>query len=71
MSYAIYKVVDLAGGKITAKEVKNISRLPIQLQDENNNIVYYKFTILKSSDLDIEVDDSTTVEMKFKYKDNF
>lgn len=76
MAFAIFKVVDLAGGKITAQLVSNIQGLPIELKHSDlvmgDDITrYYKFTFIKSSNFNIQRDDSTTVDIEFKYKDNF
>lgn len=80
MAFAIFKVVDMAGGKITAKLVNNIQGLPIELKrndilNGNNLTRNYKFTFIKSSDFSIESKDTgastTTAKIEFKYKDNF
>lgn len=66
MAFSIYKVVDLAGGRITAELVDNTQGLIVVPNQP------YKFTFVKSSDLDISTSDSQeAIEFSFKYKDNF
>ena len=67
MAFSILKVVDLAGGKITAELVNNV-----QGQQLAADGTKYKFTFVKSSDLDITtLDDESLINLTFKYKDNF
>lgn len=67
MAFSIFKVVDLAGGKITAELVNNIQGQ--QLASDGTN---YKFTFVKSTDLDITtLDEESLISLTFKYKDNF
>ena len=66
MAFSIYRVIDLAGGKITAEIVDNTQGLVVVPGQP------YKFTFVKSSDLDISTSDSQeAIEFTFKYKDNF
>lgn len=67
MAFTIMKVVDQAGGKITAELVNNI-----QGQELLSDGTLYKFTFVKSSDLDITtLDEDSLIKMSFKYKDSF
>lgn len=69
MGFTIFKVVDLAGGKITAQILDSIHNpLPDTITVGNN----YKFTFVKASDLTVQTeDDHQAVSISFKYKDNF
>lgn len=68
MSFAIFKVIDTAGGKIVATQVNNDNNLEFvtNLIDENQ---YYKFIFVKSSDLEIISGDEPKINIGFTYKD--
>lgn len=69
MGFTIFKVVDLAGGKITAKILDSVSNPTEDTVTLGNN---YKFTFIKASDLTVQTDDDhQSALVAFKYKDNF
>lgn len=65
MAFSIFKVVDIAGGKITAELINNTQAMELE------TLVPYKFTFVKSSDLEVVAEEGATFDISFKYKDNF
>lgn len=72
MGFKIFKVVEVSGGKIMAKILDPLGTFDENIIELDKN---YKFTFVKASDLTVEtieeIESNQSVDILFKYKDNF